>query len=549
MSTLVLPLNETVTTSPLSPADVTDVLSTLLTPLNVTSNVSTATDGGCGKDGGPCNVTQPPGGLALCTRLAPPPVPPWLRESPGRLYQMTKHCRSWSLYQELCNNGTSNSTLGYPRYVDTSEGEVKQMALSPGGLQWVIPALALVVLLLLLVLGLVLYKNYRRPHKKSMYRVAGSGYRFKPPQSAAGSWAGGPLVESETSDSYLGQPPGAEAGGDPLRHNRSPVCRLLEQTQYVATPTEDEHRPRPSGPPAFTSPAYFLPALAWLRLPILRGTWPGESNGAARDTTRYNVAQPLQCHCGETTHHWRPEGEGQGRWGAEPRNDDDDDDNNEDPEYSEIPEGQPHYSTLNPPPRPSPNGIGPYEYEMQERTNGQVRPQPGAPQQQQQLPPTTHRPRTRHGPGHHDHHRYEKLWPCGHADNTGLAPRELSSSIPGTCENGWLSRYRLPSPILPASDPPCRRLLEPDHALLAAEGGVTGDDLTSDSELLPGEGRAAAPSDCGLGRPHRDRRPNSRCEVKYPNPVYEGCGRHGPPPPASSPLLSRLWGYISWNKR
>ncbi|KAL8579747.1 hypothetical protein ACOMHN_040524 [Nucella lapillus] len=379
-----------------------------------------------------------------------------------------------------------------------------------------------------------------------MYRVSGAGgYRFKPPQTS-GSWTGGPLVESETSDSYLGHPSGGtESGAGSFRYSRSPVCRLLEQTQYVATPTEDEHRPRPpTGPPAFTSPAYFLPALAWLRLPLLRHSWPGEPNGAARDTTRYNAAQPAQCDCGggETTHHWRPESWVESRGSGD-----------NDPEYSEILEGgHSHYSSLNPtqpppPPLASTNGIGPYEYEMQERSNnnnnnnnaGQARRQPYP------LPPQR---RNTQVSGHE--HRYEKLWAGGgEADSGGLAPGDLlpPPNTPGTCENGWLSRYRLPSPIFPATDPPCRRHVNHlDHA----DCGATADDLTSDSELLPCDSVTVVPSD--LGR--RDRRSfssNGRSEVKYPNPVYEGCGRRlqGPPAQVPSPLLSRLLGYISWNKR
>ena len=371
-----------------------------------------------------------------------------------------------------------------------------------------------------------------------MYRVSGAGYRFKPPQGG-GSWAGGPLVESETAESYLSQP--AEGAGPDSRY-RSPVCRLLEQTQYVATPTEDQHRPRPSGPPAFASPAYFLPALSWLRLPMLRQSWPGESNGVAGDTTRYNAARPVQCECGETTHHWSTDSDGQ--W-AESRADDD-------PHYCEILDGPPQYSSLaQSPNNVSANGIGPYEYEMQERANGHPvcecdHSHPRRPQ---------HRPRVDRFAG--GEHRYEKLWQCG--VDVGGTPRRLAaddrcSSTPGTCENGWLSRYRLPSPCIPATDPARRRDRGSGHAHLE-ERRVHADDLASDMRLLPcecsaGEPLTVVPSDWDfVTTAEPERRANGRTEVKYPNPVYEGRGAEAPPRPGSSPLLSRLWGYIGWNRR
>ncbi|KAL8579743.1 hypothetical protein ACOMHN_040520 [Nucella lapillus] len=130
MSTSFSLLNDTSTSS--NPViNISDVISTMTSSFDGTAN-STDAAGGCGNgeggggSGSNCTVTQsppsppPPGGNeALCTRLAPPPVPPWLRDSPGRLYQMTKHCKSWSLYRELCTGSADNSTFGYPRYVDT----------------------------------------------------------------------------------------------------------------------------------------------------------------------------------------------------------------------------------------------------------------------------------------------------------------------------------------------------------------------------------------------------------------------------------------------
>ena len=80
-------------------------------------NVTELSEGGCGEDGTACNVTQTPVDLALCTRLAPPPVPPWLRDSPSRLHELTRHCRSWTLYNgktrswTLCNGKTRSWTL------------------------------------------------------------------------------------------------------------------------------------------------------------------------------------------------------------------------------------------------------------------------------------------------------------------------------------------------------------------------------------------------------------------------------------------------------
>lgn len=47
-----------------------------------------------------CVLTTPePLDLSVCERLAPPPVPPWLQDAPSRLHEMTRHCRSWTLYQ------------------------------------------------------------------------------------------------------------------------------------------------------------------------------------------------------------------------------------------------------------------------------------------------------------------------------------------------------------------------------------------------------------------------------------------------------------------
>ena len=422
-----------------------------------------------------------------------------------------------------------------------------------------------------------------------MYRVSGAGYRFKPPPGVGGSWAGGPLVESETAESYLSQP-GPEGAGPDFRYTRSPVCRLLEQTQYVATPTEDQHRPRPSGPPAFASPAYFLPALSWLRLPILRQSWPGQSNGVTGDSaSHYNAAIPVQCDCGETTtHHW-PEPSRAGDRDHDHDHDDHDDpdrDRDDDPQYCEIWDGPPQYSSLSPTSNhAAANGIGPYEYEMQERANGHpvCECHPSHPGQ-----PNGHRPRVVDRVTGSEH-RYEKLWQCGR-EGAGtprrLTPEERCSSTPGTCENGWLSRYRLPSPCIPATDPARRRERGPGHAHLTERGpshahltergpshahltergpghahlterGVRGDDPAPvpDARLLPcecsaGEPLTVVPSDWDfVSEP--EMRANGRTEVKYANPVYEGRGAELTPPRhgSSPPLLSRLWGYIGWNRR
>lgn len=363
-----------------------------------------------------------------------------------------------------------------------------------------------------------------------MYRVGGTGYRFKPPHTTTTSWQGGrgALVESETAESYLSQPP--TGAGPDFRYTRSPVCRLLEQTQYVATPTEDEHRPRPTGPPAFTSPAYFLPALSWLRLPLLRQAWPGESNGTAGEATSYSAARPEQCGLGETTHHWPSQGEGQ--W-AESRTE-------EEPEYSEI--WDPQYSGLNhqgPPPHSSTNGIGPYEYEMQETANG--RPVCDC-ERLRHYQPHYHRPRGVGSPFVRNEHRYEKLW----QGREGGEP-EFCPSTPGTCENGWLARYRLPSPSVLASD----TAPHPQHHPV---GGVHADRRTSDMELLPcdcslREPVTLVPSELDFsGQAGQEAGGGGRTEVKYINPVYEGRGDEAGPHPGS-PLLTRLWGYMGWHRR
>ena len=277
-----------------------------------------------------------------------------------------------------------------------------------------------------------------------MYRVSGAGYRFKPPQTTS-SWAGGPLVESETTESHLSQSVTTAGAGPALHYSRSPVCRLLEQTQFVATPTEDQHRPRPSGPPAFASPAYFLPSLSWLRLPMLRQAWPGDGGSpGGGNIAVYNAAKAVQCDCGETTHHWPADAAGQ--W-VESRTDDD-------PEYSEIVDGPPQYSTLaqRPPPHAVPNsGMGPYEYEMQETPRAHGVCECYAMQH--------HHPRSRGSSFMGNEHRYEKLWPCSEGEDSG-------SSSMGTGENGWLSRYRLPSPSVLGADSSYRRGPGHGHAHL-----------------------------------------------------------------------------------
>ena len=372
-----------------------------------------------------------------------------------------------------------------------------------------------------------------------MYRVSGSGpgCRSKPVPTG-GSWAGrGPPVESETTESFLAQPAARPASG--FRYARSPVCRLLEQTQYVATPTEDQHRPRPSGPPAFASPAYFLPALSWLRLPVLRQAWPGDGNGSARGGPAYHAARPVQCDCGETTHHWASVNDG-GQW-AESRPDE--------PEYSEIWEGPERYSSLSPGHVPSSNGFSPYEYEMQERAsrpngcecngdslNHSQRPQAG--------------PAARSG----NEHRYEKLWQCNEGEEAALGPQDHESDPAGTCRSGWLSKYRLPSPCVTASDPTHRKQYRFGHAQ-HCEGGAGTDDLTSDTELLPcecaaGRSLTAVPSDSDFVSTDHSRGVNGRAEVNYTNPMFESrSGRETMPHHGSSPLLSRLWGYMGWNRR
>ena len=84
------------TTASPSTVNVSDVT----TAAALAGNVTELAEGGCGEDGAACNVTVSlaPGDLALCSRLAPPPVPPWLRDSPARLHQLTRHCKSWTLY-------------------------------------------------------------------------------------------------------------------------------------------------------------------------------------------------------------------------------------------------------------------------------------------------------------------------------------------------------------------------------------------------------------------------------------------------------------------
>lgn len=550
-----------------------------------------------------CSIQLGSGDPVMCTRLAPPPVPPWLEESPSRLHELTKHCRSWTLYHELCQGGRGNSTLKQPRQDITSE--VTVLDTGPAGIQWVIPALAMVVVLLLMVLAAVMYKHYRRSSKRRMYRVAGSGRPFKLPQTTT-SWAspGGPLVESETMESYLCQQP---EGGADTRYIRSPVCRLLEQIQYVATPTEDQTRPRgQSGPAAFTSPAYFLPSLSWLRLPVLQHAWPGEScsgddpgqghsqchrqgqDGRQHEgqTPQYDAGRRVFSHNGEVTHQW-PARIADGMEDEPPAENE--------PEYSEIWEGGPfspggpfqgvpfhepplsHYSSLSRVPYHHPaNQHAVCECQEHEPANGNA----GYEMEYIQR----HFPDARRGPPIFapNEHRYEKLWPCGDECGGGPVPHAppgpytlgntlVSSLDPlrnsvadrgrqpvcqGSCEHGWLSKYKLPSPCFSTPEHAQRGdrgMFVPNHTH-SQSVVANAEEVTSDSELLP---ECSAEGPPVLVRPDRRvltkgdgaRAAGGRVEVKYRNPTFEGQGPLVPSSSDSGPGLTRLWGFFGIHKR
>ncbi|XP_076464710.1 uncharacterized protein LOC143296571 [Babylonia areolata] len=441
------------------------------------------------------------------------------------------------------------------------EEETAAEKATPRGVQWVIPSLAVVAVCLVLVLALVLYKYYhsRQGKSRNVYRVSGAGYRFKPSQSG-GSWTRGPLMESDTTESYLSQSVSTTTAPG-FRDARSPVCRLLEHTQYVATPTEDEHRSPTAGPPAFASPAYFLPALSWLRLPALRQAWPGEGSGSTSGaSTVYSAARPMQCDCGETTHRWL-ENEAQLLESA----------TDNDPEYSEIcdvPSTQ-QYASFPQIPWVQDNALGPYEYEMQETANGQDLCDCG-PSFHQNYHQNHHPHRPLGGPFPGSEHRYETLWRCSEGDGSSLRiiPTETCSTTMGSCENGWLSRYRLPSPCVPILDPRdpggglpshCHRTHRPHDSGGGRETTEPGHAHRSDGQLTVG-GLNPASTTSFLYRPvppctwetgDRVGVADGRSEVKYVNPVYEGRGSEGPcvPGVASSPVLSRLWGYMGLNSR
>ncbi|KAL8600057.1 hypothetical protein ACOMHN_039290 [Nucella lapillus] len=383
---------------------------------------------------------------------------------------------------------------------------------------------------------------------RSKYRVAGAGgYRFKPSHSGS-SWTGGPLTGSNTSESYLSQSV-ASSTAPAYRYARPPVCRLLEQAQYAATPTEDDSRPRP---PAFTSPAYFLPSLSWLRFPALRQAWPGEGGDADRGSAAYTAAGLSQCHCDQTVHRWLENEERLTESGPA-----------SDHEYSEIWDGPPQYSSLTQTPcLPSSGGIGPYEYEMQEAVSRRAVCECERPFD----PP--HRSRSGQWAG--QRHGYDKLWQCGEGSERVYSPESCASSL-GHSENGWLSRYRLPTPCTPITDQ------DPDpeggaghihrphrpHPTKCWEGGRPGPTMGRNGEARVGQGsipdsdflpcqrplRDYNSLSASVWEPDQDRRVEGRSQVKYVNPVFEGQGSEAACVPGSSPLLSRLWGYVGLNHK
>jgi hypothetical protein len=178
------------------------------------------------------------------------------------------------------------------------------------------------------------------------------------------------------------------------------------------------------------------------------------------------------------------------------------------------------------------------------------------------------------GGGRPGEHRYEKLWQCGDGDGSdggsldvngcpsSPSPSNTINSTPGgTAENGWLSRYRLPSPCVTSDHVHHRHEPERGHAQWV-DDGRGGEELTSDSsELLPCEcllGMAEpvrmVPSNwtfLSSQPPHSSGPGGERTEVKYTNPMFEGRGGHFSPPhnTHSPPFFSRLWGYMGLAKR
>lgn len=378
-----------------------------------------------------------------------------------------------------------------------------------------------------------------------------------------GGWAAGALVEGETSDSNLS----AHTHDPDLRYTRSPVCRLLEHTQYVATPTEARIRQHPGGPPAFTCPAYFLPALSWLRLPILQHVWPKEGASDAGEDTLYHAAHSAPTASGEIIYRWASGGA------------------TDEPEYSEIWEGQ----------QPGLEG----EVDTCGCKCAPVVASPvfvasgsdpaGVHRELYQPLPTSS---TSLPPGvlplpllHEHHHHHHSHHSCSHQgwrhDNTcggsgcvesssarhqlsegdGLGAYDLDPkqkvdwegchpSLRHCGRDGWLAQYRLPRSC-GSRAPPVRQWLQEGQLL---------DDMASDSEMLLEHsslhGHALAP-------PRTPRTARADCSVqgggtlvvKYPNLVFEGNGHvtstnsRQAVRAAPAPLVSRLWGFLGWSKR